>query len=178
MQFFRLHFFIFPTHFMRVLKFLKRSAPVKISDDEGRFEFRKLTKGTYTVKEISPPSDKYLYSRKVVTLEIAEGTQSPKEPIGTWVNKVKRVKYIKVETSGKYLEGVEFSLIDKSTDEVVEVVKSDENGVFVFTKFTYGDWIVRDTKAPEGYNIMPDQEFHVDDDWVEPAPVLWISIRQ
>ena len=147
-----------------------------VSDENGRFEFRKLTRGVYTVKEITPPSDAYLVSRKVVTLNIAEGTQSPEEAVGTWVNKLKRVQYIKVETSGKYLEGVEFSLIEKETGKVVEVVKSDENGVFVFTKFDYGDWIVRETKVPEGYNKIEDMEFHVDDDWTEPAPVTCIDI--
>ena len=146
------------------------------SDKDGRFEFRRLKAGKYTVKEISAPDDTYLMSRAVVTLDLKEGTQSPKEAIGTWVNKLKRVKYIKVETSGKYLEGVEFSLIDKATGEVVEVVKSDANGVFVFTKFDYGTWIVRETKAPEGYNVIEDMEFVVDDNWTEPEPVKCIDI--
>lgn len=156
-----------------------------ISNNEGRFEFRRIKKGSYIIKEIEPPTDKvdengkqlyYLPSRVEIPLEVEEFTQSPEESQGTIVNKEKHVKYIKVETSGKYLEGVEFSLINKETEEVVEVVTSDENGVFEFTQFDYGDWIVRETKAPEGYNILDDMEFHVDDDWVEPEPFTCINI--
>ena len=147
-----------------------------ISDKDGRFEFRKVLAGKYTVKEIYAPNDTYLISRKVVELEVKEGSQSPKEAIGTWVNKLKRVKYIKVDTSGKYMPGVEFSLIEKDTGKVVEVVKSDENGVFTFTKFDYGDWIIRETEAPAGYNRMDDVYLHVDDDWTEPSPVTCVNI--
>ena len=147
-----------------------------VSDENGRFEFRKLTKGKYTVKEISAPSDEYLISRKVVTLELEEGSQSPAEAIGTWVNKLKRIRYIKVDTSGNYLEGVEFSLINAETEEVVEVVKSNDKGEFILTKFDYGDWIIRETKVPEGFNKMEDIHLHVDDDWTEPAPFTCVNI--
>ena len=146
-----------------------------VSDKDGIVTFRRILKGKYTIRE-TKAVEGYLLCKKVYNLTVDDNFKSVLEPTETFVNHLKRIKYIKVETSGKYLEGVEFSLIDKATGKVVEVVTSDEKGVFTFTKFDYGDWIVRETKAPEGYNIMEDVEFHVGDDWTEPAPVTCIDI--
>ncbi len=57
---------------------------------------------------------------------------------------------------GQAIPGVAFSLINAATGEVVETVTSDENGMFVFTQFDYGDWIVHEEAAPEGFNRMED----------------------
>ena len=92
------------------------------------------------------------------------------------VNQAARLRYKKVDTSGKLLPGVEFSLINADTGEVVEIVTSDDAGEFVFTRFTYGNWIVRETKTLEGYNVMPDIELTVDENWVEPEPFTLVNI--
>ena len=91
-------------------------------------------------------------------------------------NHFKRVQFIKVDTSGKYLPGVEFSLINAVTHEVVETAVSNDKGEFIFTKFDYGDWIIRETEAPEGYNRMEDYLLHVDESWTEPKPITLINI--
>ena len=96
--------------------------------------------------------------------------------MATLVNHLKRIKYIKVDTSGKYLPGVEFSLINASTGEVVEVVTSNENGEFIFTKFDYGFWKIEETKVPEGFSKMKDITLTVGNDWVEPAPFTCVNI--
>jgi len=86
------------------------------------------------------------------------------------------VRFIKVDTSGKFLPGVEFSLINAVTYEVVETATSNSNGEFVFRKFDYGDWIIRETEAPEGYSRMEDYLLHVDENWKEPAPITLVNI--
>ena len=91
-------------------------------------------------------------------------------------NHFKRVQFIKVDTSGKYLPGVEFSLINAVTHEEVETAVSNDKGEFIFTKFDYGDWIIRETEAPEGYNRMEDYLLHVNEDWTEPKPITLINI--
>ena len=62
-----------------------------------------------------------------------------------------RLAYKKVDTSGRPLAGVEFSLINAATNVVTEVAASDENGEFIFRHIDYGDWIIRETAAPNGY---------------------------
>ena len=71
---------------------------------------------------------------------------------------------------------MEFSLINASTGEVVEVVTSNSKGEFIFTQFDYGFWKIRETRVPEGYNRMEDINFNVDADWVEPAPLTCVNI--
>lgn len=56
-----------------------------------------------------------------------------------------RLAYKKVDTSGRPLAGVEFSLINAATNVVTEVAASDENGEFIFRHIDYGDWIIRET---------------------------------
>ena len=59
---------------------------------------------------------------------------------------------------------------------VVEKAVSDENGSFIFTKFDYGTWIVREAEASEGYSKMADYTFTVDSGWTAPAPIMLVNI--
>ena len=40
--------------------------------------------------------------------------------------------------------------------DVVETAVSDKDGVFTFQNFDIGNWIIRETAAPEGYSLMED----------------------
>lgn len=146
-----------------------------VSDEKGIVRFTKIPHGDFTIREIEPPNG-YLLCKEVVNLTIDDSYVSSDTPITTLTNHLKRVRYQKVDTSGKYLPGVEFSLINAETGEVVETVVSDDHGEFVFTKFDYGDWIIRETKAPEGFNRMDDLTLHVDENWKEPEPFTCVNI--
>ena len=146
-----------------------------VSDVNGILTFEKVPYGKYTVKELSAPEG-YLLSKTISELVIDDTYRNSEEPVLTLVNHLKRLKYIKVDTSGKYLPGVEFSLINARTGEVVEVVTRNENGEFIFTKFDYGFWKIEETKVPEGFSKMKDITLNVDSDWVEPAPFTCINI--
>lgn len=146
-----------------------------LSDVTGTVKFSYVPYGSYTIRELEAP-DGYLLSQTVIPIEIDENYQNSVEPLATVVNQAARLQYKKVDTSGKLLPSVEFSLINADTGEIVEIVTSDDAGEFVFTRFTYGSWIVRETKAPEGYNIMPDIKLKVDENWVEPEPFTLVNI--
>ena len=146
-----------------------------VSDENGIVLFRKIPAGEYTVREIKPVEG-YLLCKTEYRFTVDDDFRNSAEPAATFVNHLKRLRYIKTDTSGKFLEGVEFSLIDKTSGETVETVVSDEKGVFTFTAFDYGDWIIRETKVPEGFNQMADIELHVGDDWIEPAPFTCVNI--
>ena len=146
-----------------------------LSDVTGTVKFYYVPYGSYTIRELEAP-DGYLLSQTVIPVEINATYQNSVEPLATVVNQAARLRYKKVDTSGEFLPGVEFSLINADTGEVVEIVTSDDAGEFVFTRFTYGNWIVRETKTPEGYNVMPDIELTVDENWVEPEPFTRVNI--
>ena len=148
---------------------------VATSDANGQVRFHKVPYGSYTIRELKAP-DGYLASKEEITLKVDANFRSTGTPVATVVNHQKRVKFIKVDTSGKFLPGVEFSLLNAVTYEVVETVTSNEKGEFLFTQFDYGDWIIRETAAPDGYSRMEDYLLHVGADWTEPDPITLINI--
>lgn len=148
---------------------------VATSDENGMVRFTKVPYGSYTIRELSAP-DGYLASREEIAVTINADYRSSGKPIATVTNHIKRVPFIKVDTSGKFLPGVEFSLLNAVTYEVVETAVSNDKGEFIFTKFDYGDWIVRETAAPEGYNRMEDYLLHVDESWISPKPITLVNI--
>ena len=56
--------------------------------------------GKYTLKELSAPEG-YLCSRQVTEIIVDENWRNSEEPVATVVNHLKRLKYIKVDTSGR-----------------------------------------------------------------------------
>ena len=56
------------------------------------------------------------------------------------------------------LEGAEFSLYLKGEKEPLEKAESDKNGKVHFESIEHGDYVVKETKAPEGYEGT-DKEF-------------------
>ena len=146
-----------------------------MSDETGTVKFSHVHYGSYTIHEIEAP-DGYLHSQMFIPVKIDVAYRNSTDPIATVVNQAARLQYRKVDTSGSPLPGVEFSLIDAETGMVVEVVESDDNGEFVFTRFSYGKWIIRETMAPEGFNVMADIHLTVDENWVEPEPFTITNI--
>ena len=129
----------------------------------------------YTIRELEAPEG-YLLSKDVIHVTLDDGYTNSPTPLATVVNRQKKVSYIKVNTSGTPIPGVEFSLFKADTMEKVETAISDKNGVFTFSQFDYGDWIIRETAAPEGYCRMEDIRLHVGDDWTQPEPILCVNI--
>ena len=148
---------------------------VATTDANGIATFENIPYGNYTIEE-SKPLVGYVKSDVRIPITIDGTFLNPSEPLATIVNYQKRIRFIKVDTSGAFLPDVEFSLINALTNQIAEVVTSNENGEFVFTKFDNGEWIVRETRCPIGFNAMPDYKFTVDDRWKEPAPITFINI--
>ena len=145
------------------------------SDPEGMVRFVGAAYGRYTIRELKAPEG-YLLSKDVIHVTLDDGYTNSPTPLSTVVNRQKKVSYIKVNTSGTPIPGVEFSLFKADTMEKVETAISDKNGVFTFSQFDYGDWIIRETAAPEGYCRMEDIRLHVGDDWTQPEPILCVNI--
>lgn len=146
-----------------------------VSDIEGMARFIGADYGKYTIRELSAPEG-YLVSRDVISITIDEGYTNTDKLAVTVIDPEKKIMCIKADTSGKPIPGVEFSLYNAATMEKVETAVSDKDGVIIFRNFDYGEWIIRESAAPEGYSKMEDIRFQVHDGWKEPKPILCVNI--
>ena len=145
------------------------------TDAKGMATFEKVPFGTYTLVETRALPG-YLKADTEIRLTVDGTFVNPKEPIATVVNERQKIRGLKGDTAGQALPGAAFSLINADTGEIVDVAASDEKGEFYLTGFGYGDWIIRETVVPEGFNRVEDVLIHVDEDWKAPNTLLFTDI--
>ena len=145
------------------------------TDAKGMATFEKVPFGTYTLVETQALPG-YLKADTEIRLTVDSTFVNPKEPIATVTNERQKIRGLKVDTAGQALMGAAFSLINADTGEIADVAASDEKGEFYLTGFGYGDWIIRETVAPEGFNRVEDVLIHVDEDWKAPNTLLFTDI--
>ena len=145
------------------------------TDAKGMATFEKVPFGTYTLVETQALPG-YLKADTEIRLTVDGTFVNPKEPIATVINERQKIRGLKVDTAGQALPGAAFSLINADTGEIVDVAASDEKGEFYLTGFGYGDWIIRETVVPEGFNRVEDVLIHVDEDWKAPNTLLFTDI--
>ena len=145
------------------------------TDAKGMATFEKVPFGTYTLVETQALPG-YLKADTEIKITVDGTFVNPKEPIATVVNERQKIRSLKVDTAGQALPGAAFSLINADTGEIVDVAASDEKGEFYLTGFGYGDWIIRETVVPEGFNRVEDVLIHVDEDWKAPNALLLTDI--
>lgn len=146
-----------------------------MTDESGLAVFERIPYGEYDIRETKPLPG-YVKNEHAQRVILDGHFVNPAEPVATLINRHMQVRCIKVDTSGRRLAGVEFVLINAKTDEIVEVVTSDEDGVFTFRRLDYGDWIIRESGTPEGFSRMEDVTLHVDEGWTEPEPITCVNI--
>ena len=85
----------------------------------------------------------------------------------TVINKIIRgsIEGLKTDPNGRVLRGAVIGLFypfetEFSADTAIEVFETDEAGRFSFENVPYGDWIIRELKAPDGY-ILSDENYTV-----------------
>ena len=145
------------------------------TDAKGMATFEKVPFGTYTLVETQALPG-YLKADTEIKITVDGTFVNPKEPITTVTNERQKIRGLKVDTAGQVLPCAAFSLINADTGEIVDVAASDEKGEFYLTGFGYGDWIIRETVVPEGFNRVEDVLIHVDEDWKAPNTLLFTDI--
>ena len=145
------------------------------TDAKGMATFEKVPFGTYTLVETQALPG-YLKADTEIRLTVDGTFVNPKESIATVINERQKIRGLKVDTAGQALPGAAFSLINADTGEIVDVAASDEKGEFYLTGFGYGDWIIRETVVPEGFNCVEDVRIHVDEGWKAPNTLLFTDI--
>ena len=146
-----------------------------VSDRNGLATFERIPYGSYTIVETQPLPG-YFLADVAVELQVDGSFVNPQEPLATIVNHPMRIACRKVNPSGTPLPGAEFCLVDAATGTVVEIAVSDEEGCFAFEHVDYGDWIIRERKAPEGYSAMADVPLNIGEDFVQPEPMTFVDI--
>lgn len=114
-----------------------------------------LEKGEYELIEEEAPEG-YVRSKAKVKFTVTDTLKTEKI-----VMKNKKVNIKKVDAEGNPLAGAEFDIIDKETGDKVDSFTSTEDGYDTSNLKEENTYILRETKAPEGYAIMADFEFTV-----------------
>lgn len=126
--------------------------------DGNRYEVKNLKAGeTYTLREIKAPIGYTLMRDVMFTVKDA----MPDEVL-TAVNK--QVKILKENAKGEPIEGAEFDIIEKETGDKVDSFTSSKDGYNPSNLAEGKTYILRETKAPNGYSLMQDVEFTVTED--------------
>lgn len=123
--------------------------------EDGTEIFKNVEFGTYKLRESKAPEG-YNLSDKTYTVVVEE--HRDETLVFEYFNTKIRgnIKLKKVGEDGEGLENAEFSIY-KSTDTEFKVpistVKSNLDGEILFENVAYGEYKIKETKAPEGYNL-------------------------
>lgn len=71
----------------------------------------------------------------------------------------------------KYEEDAEFELYDVNTDELITILKSNEDGIITYD-FGFGTYMLHQIKGKEGYDFISDYEFTIDNSKTKEAVIF------
>lgn len=132
-----------------------------VSDENGHFEFDKIPYGEYIVREIEAPTG-YILSDESYPVTISEDGEVIEIKA---VNKSTKVRISKQDiTTGEELPGATLQIIDEDGNVAMEWVSTDE-AHFIEGKLIAGkEYTLRETIAPDGYEIASEIKFTVNTD--------------
>lgn len=132
-----------------------------VSDENGYFEFDKIPYGEYIVREIEAPTG-YILSDESYPVTISEDGEVIEIKA---VNKSTKVRISKQDiTTGEELPGATLQIIDEDGNVATEWVSTDE-AHFIEGKLIAGkEYTLRETIAPDGYEIASEIKFTVNTD--------------
>ncbi|MFR7528387.1 MAG: isopeptide-forming domain-containing fimbrial protein [Anaerostipes hadrus] len=93
-----------------------------------------------------------------------QGGETGKTPEDTVIVFTYKTIINKVDASGAALKGAEFKLykvMKDGSEKEVAVVKNPEGTTFTFNGLDDGDYILRETTTPDGYNSISDIKFRI-----------------
>lgn len=138
-----------------------------LSDEHGSFAFRNLKLGVYKIKELEAPKGYKLnetieiisfddHSSQAISLVF----ENEKLPTSEDPNpKLYNIRGIKTDAlSGDGLAGAQITLYNKDKHELASVI-TDADGTFEFKDLLLNDYYVKETIAPEGYELGDNEQF-------------------
>jgi len=128
---------------------------IAISDENGKVNFKNVEYGEYAIKETKAPEG-YIPSGKILTAIITENGKIVKaNPESISNTKIRgNIEFNKLGEDKNPLQGAEFKLykeIDTKFENPIATAISDESGKVQFENVEYGEYTIKESKAPEGY---------------------------
>ncbi|WP_203362911.1 SpaA isopeptide-forming pilin-related protein [Bacillus sp. REN10] len=121
-----------------------------VTDADGRATSKQLLAGTYTLKETKAPTGYQLLGK---TIDVKVESERDVLLIVPNVKELGSLKVLKKDgKTGALLKGAQFRLYDEEGHSVSQPKTTDQNGVVLFEKLASGQYLLEETKAPEGYN--------------------------
>ena len=128
-----------------------------VTDKTGTAKFINVEYGNYTVKETKAPNG-YTISDKEVSVKVDGAEDGMTYDAGTITDAKIRASILikKLDQDGKPLQGAEFTLYD-SEGKSLQTAVSASDGSVSFKNLVYGNYLVKETKVPEGYTVSKDK---------------------
>ncbi|MBS5951221.1 MAG: hypothetical protein KIC47_13055, partial [Clostridium sp.] len=117
------------------------------TDENGVVKFENLVYGNYYYVETEAPEGYVLDSTRH-DFTISENGVDLKEDVKN-EKILGNIKVLKVDEDNKFLPNAEITLFDLK-DEKIKSLVTDENGEVTFENIPYGEYKIKETKAPEG----------------------------
>lgn len=132
-----------------------------VTNNEGKAVFTDVELGTYTLVEVSAPEGYDISSFEPITVVV---DKYETQEINVDNDRIKgSIKVLKIdEDTQRPIKGVEFSLYaEDNEDDALCTLYTDENGVVEFKNIEYGSYIIKETKAVEGYKLSESKTYVV-----------------
>ncbi len=150
-----------------ILNANKESMGKVTTDKDGRIYLEsKFAQGTYYIKE-TKAKDGYVPNEGEKMVELKWGKTTKVEFVNTPIFGQIEIHKVGVENNqvtgqldGENLQGAEFTIYEKSTGKEVTKVTTNYNGIARTGELPYGEYIVKETKAPS-YYVLNENEFEV-----------------
>ena len=145
----------------------KQSMGKFTTDKDGRIYLEsKLAQGTYYIKE-TKAKDGYIKNDGEKMVELKWGKTTKVDFVNTPIFgqiEIRKIgsknNQITGQLDGDNLKGAEFTIYEKATGKEVTRVVTNYNGIARTGELPYGEYIVKETKAP-AYYVLNEQEFEV-----------------
>lgn len=123
-----------------------------VTGKDGKATFKDVEFGSYTIVETAAPEG-YVLNAKPLDVSVKENAKTV--DAGVVENSMIRGSIIALKKdakSGKVLAGAQFEIRD-TQGNVVRTVVSNDKGEVVASDVMYGEYILVETKAPQGYKL-------------------------
>ena len=146
--------------------FLSDPKAAAVSDDNGIVLFKNIAVDPsknvdYVIKETKAPDGYVTYENPITVTITPSGDNGDIVNADLYVitdNSVeKNIKLLKTSKEGEKLADATFTLYKKGEDtNPIQSVKSDKDGIVEFKNVDYGDYTIKETMAPQGYDPSTD----------------------
>ncbi len=120
------------------------------TSENGELTFTDIMDGEYILEEVESP--KGFLKAEPVKVTVKAGETAEINVVNTQIKG--RVEITKIdEETGEPLEGAGFEMVKADTNEVVENMTTKENGKITSGLHPFGDYIIREIKAPNKYTL-------------------------